>query len=61
MKEREDWVHIIPREMLIPPREIVRLGNRWIIYLPKDYNEVWEEIKRRGLKVRVLIQLVKSD
>lgn len=53
---------IIPRVFYLPPREVVKHGkDRWIIYLPKDYNEIWEVIKERGLKVRVYIEVVEPD
>jgi len=34
---------------------VVRLGNRWIIYLPVDMNELWEAIKGEGRKVKVYL------
>jgi len=48
----------IPREIVIPKREVVRHGDRFIIYLPKDLNDMWEELKRMGKKVRVYIEVV---
>lgn len=57
---REDLV-MLPKVIYLPSRELVRLGrDRWIVYLPKEYNELWEEIKRRRLKVRIFIQLVEN-
>ncbi|MEM4975971.1 MAG: hypothetical protein QXT64_01450 [Desulfurococcaceae archaeon] len=57
----ESRLHILPRDIYVPAREVVKLGrDRWIIYLPRDFNDVWEEIKRRGLKVRIYIQLVEG-
>jgi len=42
------------KRMIVLNREIVRQGNkRYIIYLPTDLNDIWEELKRRGKKVRV--------
>jgi hypothetical protein len=54
-------MHVIPNVIFIPRREVVRLGNRWIIYLPMDYNEVWELIKKRGLKVKAYLIVESSD
>jgi len=51
----------IPKEIFIPKREIVRLGERWIIYLPVDYNMLWEELKHRGKKVRVYIEIIDDE
>jgi len=46
------------KRMIILNREIVRQGNkRYIIYLPTDLNDIWEELKRRGRKVRVYIEV----
>ena len=53
-----DSIHVIPHVIFVPKREVVRLGSRWIIYLPKDYNEVWEAIKRQKKKVKVYIVVV---
>lgn len=53
-----EGIHVIPRVIFIPRREIVRLGNRWIIYLPTDMNELWEVIKSQGKKVKVYIEVV---
>lgn len=50
----------IPKEIIIPKREVVRLGERWIIYLPQDYTEVWEELKRQGKKVRIYIEVIEN-
>jgi len=48
---------IIPPLIIVPRRELVRHGDRWIVYLPIDLNDVWEEIKRRGKKVRLYIEV----
>jgi len=46
------------KRMIVLNREIVRQGNkRYIIYLPTDLNDIWEELKRRGKKVRVHIEI----
>jgi len=54
----EDKIKIIPREIIIPRREIVKMGNRYIIYLPVEYNQLWEELKRQGKKIRVYIEVI---
>lgn len=52
---------VIPKVIYLPPREVVRHGkDRWIVYLPREYNDLWEEIKRRGFKVRVYLEVVKQ-
>jgi len=51
-------IKIIPRVIVVPKREIVRHGNRWIIYLPQDYSELWETIKKSGKKVRIYIEVI---
>jgi len=56
----EKTLIVIPRLIYIPPREVVRLGNRWIIYLPTDMNELWEAIKKQGMKVKVYIEVVEG-
>ena len=51
-------LRFIPKEIIIAKREVVRLGERWIIYLPQDYAEIWEELKKQGKKVRVYIEVI---
>ncbi len=48
----------VPKEIFIPKREIVKMGYRWIIYLPQEYDEVWRILKEQGKKVRVYIEVV---
>ena len=51
---------IIPEVIIVGEREIVRMGKRWIIYLPIELNDVWEAIKKQGKKVRVYIEVLKE-
>jgi len=51
---------IIPQLIIVPEREIVRMGDRWIIYLPQQYSELWEELKKRRKKVRVYIEIIEE-
>jgi len=53
-------ISLLPKIIYIPPREDVRLGNRWIIYLPADYNELWETIKKSRKKVRIYIEIIEN-
>ena len=55
-----EGIHVVPKVIFVPKREVVRLGNRWIIYLPMDYNEVWEAIKKQERKVKVYIEVVEE-
>lgn len=55
-------LRILPNIIIVPKREVVKVGNnRWIIYLPQEYNEVWEAIKRSGKKVRVYIEVIENE
>jgi len=49
---------IIPEVIYLGEREIVRMGRRWIIYLPLKLSDLWEEVKRQGKKVRIYIEVV---
>jgi len=51
----------IPKEIFIPRREIVRLGERWIIYLPQDYSELWKLLKEQGKRIRVYIEIIDDE
>ena len=46
---------------IIPKREVVRSGGRWIIYLPIEYGDVWRELKKQGRKVRVYIEVLDPE
>ncbi len=52
---------LIPELLVIPEREVVRLGDRWIIYLPQQYATLWEELKRLKKKVRVYIEILDKE
>ena len=48
------------RKGIIPAgsRKIVRLGeDRYLVYLPRSLNYVWEELRRKSIKVRVYIEI----
>ncbi len=48
------------RRGIIPAgsRKIVRLGDdRYLVYLPRSLNYVWEELRRKSIKVRVYIEI----
>lgn len=52
------------RKGIIPagPRKIVRLGeDRYLVYLPRSLNYVWEELRSKGAKVRVYIEIPTSS
>jgi len=53
-------LRIVPNLIILPKRELVKMGERWIIYLSKEYAELWEELKRQGKKVRVYIEVIDS-
>jgi len=53
-----DSIKIIPQVIMLPRKEVVKMGNRYIIYLPVEYNMLWEELKHRGKKVRVYIEVI---
>jgi len=36
-------------------RHIVKEGKSYKVYLPQQYNEVWEELRRLGKTVTVII------
>jgi len=39
-------------------RKIVKMGeDRYLVYLPRSLNYLWEELKLRGVKARVYIEL----
>ena len=41
-------------------RHIVRMGDRYIVYLPVNLNSIWEYIHEQGRKVEVYIILKKG-
>ncbi len=54
----------IIRRGLIPAgcRKIVRLGeDRYLVYLPRSLNYVWEELRQRSIRVRVYIEFDDSS
>ncbi|NPA98091.1 MAG: hypothetical protein GXO43_01810 [Crenarchaeota archaeon] len=51
-------IKVIPSLIFIPPRRIVRMGNRWIIYLPLEYGEIWENVRKNNKKIKAYIVIV---
>jgi hypothetical protein len=52
------------RRGIIPAgaRRIVRLGkDRYLVYLPRRLNYVWEELRARNTRVRVYIEVPSGD
>ena len=39
----------------------MRMGDRWIIYLPQQYLQLWMELKKRKKKVRVYIEVLDEE
>jgi L-lysine 2,3-aminomutase len=58
VENMREELKLLPKLIFIPPREIVRLGERWIIYLPQSYEELWQAIKGSRKKVRVYIEII---
>jgi len=54
-------IALVPKVIYVPQREVVRLGKRWIVYLPQDYSEIWETVKSSGKKVRLYVEIVESN
>jgi hypothetical protein len=46
------------RTMLVARRRITRAGGRYFIYLPVEYNEVWEHWYENGAVLRMVIEVV---
>jgi len=51
---------LIPELIVIPEREVVKLGDRWIVYLPQQYSALWRELKERKKKVRIYIEVIEN-
>jgi hypothetical protein len=48
----------VPKEISILKKGVARQGRRYVIYLPTYMNDVWEELRRQGKRVRVHIEVV---
>jgi len=46
------------KTMLVARRRITRAGGRYFIYLPVEYNEVWEHWYENGAVLRMVIEVV---
>ena len=52
---------LIPKLIIVPQREVVRLGDRWIVYLPQQYSALWHELKERKKKIRVYVEVLENS
>jgi hypothetical protein len=46
------------REIPIMRRMIIKAGNRYFIYLPTEYNEIWEYLHENKIKVNLIIEIL---
>jgi hypothetical protein len=44
-------IHTIP----MAGRRLTKSGNRFLLYLPLELNELWEELHRNKVKLNVII------
>jgi len=50
------------KALYIGIKRITRLGDgRYTIYLPTPQNDLWDELWRRGVKVRVYLEIVENS
>ena len=49
------------REIPIMRRMIIKAGNRYFIYLPTEYNEIWEYLHENKIKVNLIIEILMDD
>jgi hypothetical protein len=38
-------------------RRIIKAGNRFFVYLPTDYNDLWRYLHEKRIKVNVIIEI----
>jgi tRNA1(Val) A37 N6-methylase TrmN6 len=46
------------RTIPIMRRMIIKAGNRYFIYLPTEYNEIWEYLHENKIKVNLIIEIL---
>ena len=46
---------LMGNKFVVTKRSIIREHMRYKIYLPEQYNEIWEEIRRQGRRVDLII------
>ena len=51
----KDRLVVVPKEMVIPDRTIVREGDRFKIYLPKSMNKLWTVLRSRKVDVYIVV------
>ena len=49
-----EWYNLV-RTLVMTKRSILKMGNRYIIQLSTEYNELWEYLRRGNIKVDVVI------
>jgi len=46
------------RTIPIMKRMLSKAGNRYFIYLPTEYNEIWEYLHENKIKVNLIIEIL---
>jgi hypothetical protein len=49
-----EWYNLV-RTIVMTRRSIQRMGDKYIVQLSREYDELWEYLRRGNIKVNVVI------
>jgi hypothetical protein len=49
-----EWINLV-RTLVMTKRSIQKMGDKYVIQLSRDYDELWEYLRRSNAKVDVVI------
>jgi hypothetical protein len=55
-----EWINLV-RTLVMTKRSIQKMGDKYVIQLSREYDELWEYLRRSNAKVDVVIIIRRGD
>ena len=55
-----EWVNLV-RTLVMTKRSVQKMGDKYVIQLSREYDELWEYLRRSNAKVDVVIIIRRGD
>jgi hypothetical protein len=55
-----EWINLV-RTLVMTKRSVQKMGDKYVIQLSREYDELWEYLRRSNAKVDVVIIIRRGD
>ncbi|MDT7971174.1 MAG: hypothetical protein RQ842_11430 [Vulcanisaeta sp.] len=55
-----EWINMV-RTLVMTKRSVQKMGDKYVIQLSREYDELWEYLRRSNAKVDVVIIIRKDN